>query len=67
MWMTLLNRLTRDRNVLRRYVRREPFTKGDLALSAALALMLLPPAILLELGAVATGRGGALAVIGRAP
>ena len=67
MWMTLLNRLTCDRNVLRRYVRREPLTKGDLALSAALALPLLPPAMLLELGGVATGRGGALAVIGRAP
>lgn len=67
MWMTLLDRLTRDRNVVRRYVRREPFTKGDLALSAALALPLLPPALLLELGAVAAGRGGALAVIGRTP
>ena len=67
MWMTLLNRVTGRRDALRAFVRREPVTGRDLAVTAALALPLLPPAVLLEFGAVAAGRGGALAVLGRAP
>jgi SAM-dependent methyltransferase len=67
MWMTLLNRVTSRRDALRGFVRREPVARRDLALTAALAVPLLPPAVLLELGAVAAGRGGALAVVGRAP
>jgi SAM-dependent methyltransferase len=66
MWMTLLNRVTSRRDALRGFVRREPVDTRDLALTAALAVPLLPAALLLELGAVAAGRGGALAVLGRA-
>lgn len=67
MWMTLLNRVTPGGNALRRFVRREPVAKRDLALTAALAVPLLSASVLLELGAAAAGRGGALAVVGRAP
>jgi hypothetical protein len=67
MWMTLLNRATNRRDALRAFVRREPVDRRDLALTAAVALPLLPPALLLELGAVAARRGGALAFVGRAP
>jgi SAM-dependent methyltransferase len=67
MWMTLLNRVTSRHDAARAFVRQEPVTGRDLALTAALALPLLPPAVLLELGAVAAGRGGALAVLGRTP
>ncbi len=67
MWMTLLNRITRRPEALRAFVRREPVASRDVALTGVLALPLLPPAVLLELGATAVGRGGALAVLGRAP
>lgn len=67
MWMTLLNRATSRRDALRGFVRHEPVAMRDLALTAAIALPLLPAAVLLELGATAAGRGGALAVLGRAP
>jgi SAM-dependent methyltransferase len=67
MWMTLLNRFTRGRDALRAFVRKEPVSSGDLARTAVVAVPLLPAAVLLELGAVAAGRGGALAVRGRAP
>lgn len=67
MWMTLLNRVTNRRGALRSFIRREPVDRRDLALTAAVALPLLPTAVLLELGAVAARRGGALAVVGRAP
>jgi SAM-dependent methyltransferase len=67
MWMTLLNRATRRPDALRGFVRREQTDRRDLALTGAVALPLLPAAAFLELGAVAAGRGGALAVVGRAP
>ena len=44
MWMTLLNRVTGRRDALRGFVRREPVARRDLALTAALAVPLLPPA-----------------------
>lgn len=66
MWMTL-SRSAGRRDALRAFVRREPVAPRELLLTAAVALPLLPPAVLLELGAVAAGRGGALAVVGRAP
>ncbi len=67
MWMTLLNRATRRPDALRGFVRHEPTDRRDLAVTAGLALPLLPVAALLELGSVAAGRGGVLAVRGRAP
>lgn len=67
MWMTLLNRATRQPDALRSFVRHEPTSRRDLAVTAALAVPLLPAAAILEVGAVATGRGGVLAVLGRAP
>lgn len=67
MWMTLLNRATSRRDALRGFVRHEPFARRDLAVTAAIGLPLVPAAVLLELGAAAAGRGGALAIVGRAP
>lgn len=67
MWMTLLNRVTGRPDALRDFVRREETEARDLALTAAVAVPLLPVAAALELGAIAAGRGGALAVVGRAP
>jgi len=65
---TLLNRLTRDRNVLFRALKRDPslrFTRSDVAISAAA----LVPAVLIgaavETLAAAAGRGGALVVVAR--
>lgn len=66
MWMTLLNRATGRPGAVRSFVRREPTETRDLAVTAALAVPLLPVAAVLELGAVAARRGGALAMIGRA-
>jgi SAM-dependent methyltransferase len=67
MWMTLLNRVTGRPDALRDFVRHEKTDGRDLALTAAVAIPLLPVAAVLELGAVAARRGGALAVVGRAP
>jgi SAM-dependent methyltransferase len=67
MWVTLLNRLTRRPDVIRRFVRHEEVARRDLVIASAAAVPLLPLAGLLELGAVLAGRGGALAVIGRTP
>lgn len=67
MWMTLLNRVTSGQDALRAFVRNEAVARSDVALTAAVGLPLLPAAVLLELGAAAAGRGGALAVVGRAP
>jgi SAM-dependent methyltransferase len=67
MWMTLLNRLTRRPDALRRFVRREEVERRDLIVAAVAAGPLLPLAGLLELAAAMAGRGGALAVVGRAP
>jgi SAM-dependent methyltransferase len=67
MWMTLLNRVTGRPDALRDFVRHEETNGRDLALIAVVAVPLLPVAAVLELGAVAAGRGGALAVIGHAP
>jgi SAM-dependent methyltransferase len=66
MWMTLLNRVTGRPDALRDFIRHEEINRRDLGVTAALAVPLLPVAALVELGAVAVGRGGALAVIGRA-
>jgi SAM-dependent methyltransferase len=67
MWMTLLNRLTRQPDVIRRFVRHEDVERRDLVVATAAAVPLLPLAGLLETGAAMAGRGGALAVLGRAP
>lgn len=67
MWMTLLNRVTSRPDALRAYVRRESeIPRRDLVMTTAIAVPLIPAAALLELGAVAAGRGGALAAVGRA-
>ena len=65
---TLLNRLTRERNVLFRALKRDPslrFAGSDMAISAAA----LVPAVLIgtavETLAAAAGRGGALVVVAR--
>jgi hypothetical protein len=65
---TLLNRLTRERNVLFRALKRDPSLRSagsDMAISAAA----LVPAVLIgtavEALAAAAGRGGALVVVAR--
>ena len=65
---TLLNRLTRERNVLFRALKRDPSLRSagsDMAISAAA----LVPAVLIgtavETLAAAAGRGGALVVVAR--
>ena len=65
MWLTLLNRLTRRRDALRAFVRREPVEARDLAITAVAAGPLLVGGALLELAAAAAGRGGAIAVLAR--
>lgn len=67
MWMTLLNRVTRQPDALRSFVRKEPTSRRDLAVTAVLAVPLVPASAILEVGAAATGRGGVLAVLGQAP
>jgi SAM-dependent methyltransferase len=65
MWMTLLNRLTDRQDALRAFVRHEPVAARDLAITAVAAGPLLVAGALLEIGAAAAGRGGALAVVAR--
>ncbi|HZT54011.1 MAG TPA: class I SAM-dependent methyltransferase [Gaiellaceae bacterium] len=65
MWLTLLNRLTRRQDALRAFVRREPVTARDLAVTAVAGGPLLAAGVLLELAAAAAGRGGAIAVVAR--
>jgi SAM-dependent methyltransferase len=65
MWMTLLNRFTREPDALRRFVRHEDVEPRDLLVTAAAAGLLLPLAGVLELAGTIAGRGGALAVVGR--
>lgn len=63
MWQTLLNRLTLERNVLLRALKRQrPARRRDLVVTALAAAPLVPLACALELGAGVAGRGGALVV-----
>jgi SAM-dependent methyltransferase len=67
MWQTLLNRLTRRRDVafraLKRDLGREPGSGRDLALTALAGPVLAPVAVVLELGAGLAGRGGSVVVV----
>jgi hypothetical protein len=67
MWQTLLNRLTRRRDVafraLKRDLGREPGSGRDLALTALAGPLLAPVAVALELGAGLAGRGGSVVVV----
>lgn len=58
MWQTLLNRITRDPNVLFRAVKRQHVGQRDLVVTALAAPVLAPVAALLELAAGIAGHGG---------
>jgi predicted SAM-dependent methyltransferase len=66
MWQTLLNRLTGERDVAFRFLKRDLRFRSraaavrDLAVTAILGPVLVPAAILLELGAGCAGRGGSV-------
>jgi predicted SAM-dependent methyltransferase len=61
MWQTLLNRVTRERDVFYRLVKRAGGTSlRDTAVVALAGPAVLPVAALLELGASAVGRGGSI-------
>jgi SAM-dependent methyltransferase len=66
MWQTLLNRLTRERDFAFRFIKRDLAgisrrdRRRDLALTALVGPFLAPVAVLLELGAGLTGRGGTM-------
>lgn len=69
MWQTLLNRLTRERDVAYRAIKRDSSVRvsgGDLAVSALAGLPLAPIAISLELLAALLRRGGSIVVEARA-
>ena len=68
MWQTILNRLTGDRDLAFRLLKRDislrsPRAKLDLALTLALALPLAVVAPLLELGAGLARRGGSIVAL----
>ena len=67
MWQTLLNRLTRERDVafraLKRDLGREPGVARDLALTTVAGPLLAPVALVLELAAGAAGRGGSVVAL----
>jgi SAM-dependent methyltransferase len=67
MWQTLLNRLTRERDVafraLKRDLGRERGMGRDLALTAIAGPLLAPFALALELGAGIAGRGGSVVAV----
>ena len=69
MWQTLLNRVTRERNVafraLKRDLGREPGIPRDLALTATAGPLLAPVAVALELVAGLAGRGGSVVAVAR--
>jgi SAM-dependent methyltransferase len=67
MWQTLLNRVTNERDVAYRALKRDlgtgPTVRRDIALTTIVGLMLLPVAVGLELGAGAAGHGGSVVVV----
>lgn len=67
MWQTLLNRLTRGRDVafrvLKRDLERGPGVARDLALTAIAGPLLAPVAVALELAAGLAGRGGSVVAV----
>jgi SAM-dependent methyltransferase len=70
MWQTLLNRITREPNVAFRLLKRDPGltrarARGDIALTALLALPLAVVAPLLELAAGLARRGGSVVALAR--
>ncbi len=74
MWQTLLNRLTRERDVafraLKRDLGRGPGVGRDLAVAAVAGPLLVPVAVALELAAGLAGRGGSVVAVasrGNAP
>jgi len=64
MWQTLLNRLTGERDVAFRALKRDlgpgPGARRDLALAAVAGPLLVPIAVALELAAGLAGRGGSV-------
>jgi SAM-dependent methyltransferase len=68
MWQTLLNRLTRERDVAFRFIKRDLGEAGrgdrrrDIAVTAVAGPLLVPVALALELGAGLAGRGGTMVV-----
>lgn len=69
MWQTLLNRITRARDVAYRAIKREAGARaerGDLLRSAVAALPVAVVAVPLELAAALAGRGGSVVVEARA-
>ncbi len=67
MWQTLLNRLTRERDVafraLKRDLGRGPGVGRDLAVTAVAGPLLVPVAVALELAAGLAGRGGSVVAV----
>jgi len=67
MWQTLLNRITRHRDVafraVKRDLRRGPGVARDLALTAIAGVALAPVAVALELAAGLAGRGGSVVAV----
>ncbi len=67
MWQTLLNRLTRERDVafraLKRDLGRRPGIVRDLALTAVAGPLLALPAVMVELAAGLARRGGSVVVV----
>ncbi len=67
MWQTLLNRLTRERNVAFRALKRDlghgSGIRRDLALTALVGPLLVPVAVVLELAAGLVGRGGSVVAV----
>jgi SAM-dependent methyltransferase len=68
MWQTLLNRLTGERDVafraLKRDLGRGPGVRRDLLVTAIAGPLLAPVAVLLELAAGLAGRGGSVVAVG---
>jgi len=67
MWQTLLNRLTGERDVAFRALKRDlgsgPGARRDLALTAVAGPLLAPIAVALELAAGLAGRGGSVVAV----
>ncbi|MGH2963131.1 MAG: class I SAM-dependent methyltransferase [Solirubrobacterales bacterium] len=73
MWQTLLNRLTRERDVAFRFIKRDlgeasaRDRRRDLAVTALAGPLLVPVALALELGAGLSGRGGTMVLEATSP
>jgi SAM-dependent methyltransferase len=69
MWQTILNRITRGRDVAFRALKRDiqpaPGLGADLAVTAIAGPVVVPVAIALELAAGIAGRGGSVVAVGR--